>query len=392
MLIMRDKKPMHAKRGLTLIELLIVMAIVVLLAGLTLPSVKNLLKDQKIGQAARVVQGYAESARARSIATGRRVALVLERARTDAGGGASASGDSLIANDTCIRMSLGEVFPPYEGDWAGTTATVFDKSLDGFVDWMEIPAAQAASLLGTNGLVSAGDLVELDDRNQGFIVSAISSGSSASGTPVVQLALANPPMINGKQCNAPIWPLTSALSSGSEVRFRIFRKPTKMMAGSVVLPRGTCVDLSMSGVGPAGRDFSTAAISAPTGSAAASGDFGAVYIVFSPRGTLEIAYYQSRTVVSGNIVSSPIRVLPNGIFHLLIGRADQVDPLYGTAGSLAKVSTRDDFKPNLIDPANVWVSINPYSGMIYSSQVFVGPGDVASARLLASSGALRQGK
>jgi prepilin-type N-terminal cleavage/methylation domain-containing protein len=384
---LRANKPGRGRDGLTLIELLIVMAIVVLLAGLTLPSVKNLLKDQKIGQAARVVQGFAESAKARAIASGRRVALVLERARTDDKGGAG--NDSLIANDTCIRMSLGEVFPPYEGDWSGTTATVYDKSGDGFVDWMEIPAAQAASLTGSSPMVSTGDLVELADRNQGFIISGVKSGNSASGTPVVQLALANPPYFNGKQCNEPIWPLTPALDSGAEVSFRIYRTPSKMMAGSVVLPRGTCVDLSMSGVGPSGRDFSTFSINAPTGSTASAGDFGAVYLVFSPRGTLELAYYQSRTS-SG--VPSVVRVLPNGIFHLLIGRTDQVDPLYGTSSSVAAVSTRDDFKANLVDPANVWVSVNPYSGMIYSSQLTLGDGTVSAARALASVGAQRPGK
>jgi hypothetical protein len=183
--------------------------------------------------------------------------------------------------------------------------------------------------------------------------------------------------------------LTAALASGAEVRFRIYRTPKKMMAGSVVLPRGTCVDLSMSGVGPSGRDFSTASINSPTGSAASAGDFGAIYIVFSPRGTLELAYYQSRSSAG---VPGVIRVLPNGIFHLLIGRTDQVDPLYDPTAPAKNVSTRDNFKPNLMDPANVWVSINPYSGMIYSSQLTLGAGDVASARLLASSGALRQGK
>lgn len=384
---LRANKPGRGRDGLTLIELLIVMAIVVLLAGLTLPSVKNLLKDQKIGQAARVVQGFAESAKARAIASGRRVALVLERARTDDKGGAG--NDSLIANDTCIRMSLGEVFPPYEGDWSGTTATVYDKSGDGFVDWMEIPAAQAASLTGSSPMVSTGDLVELADRNQGFIISGVTTGNSASGIPVVQIALANPPYFNGKQCNEPIWPLTTALASGAEVSFRIYRTPSKMMAGSVVLPRGTCVDLSMSGVGPSGRDFSTFSINAPTGSTASAGDFGAVYLVFSPRGTLELAYYQSRTS-SG--VPSVVRVLPNGIFHLLIGRTDQVDPLYGTPSSVSAVSTRDDFKANLVDPANVWVSVNPYSGMIYSSQLTLGDGTVSAARALASVGAQRPGK
>jgi len=381
-------------RGMTLIELLIVMAIIVLLAGIALPQVKSLLKDQRIGQTARVVQGFAESARARAIATGRPVALVLERARIDGGGGSGT--DGLIANDTCLRMSLGEVFPPYEGDWSGSTAQLFDTNTDGYIDFMEILAAEAASLTGPNALVHVGDVVELGDRHQGFLITAIASGSSISGSnnPVVQLSLANPPFLNGRQSAEPAWPLTSAMAdptNPAKVRFRIFRAPSKMMSGSVVLPRGTCIDLSVSGVGPAGRDFGTLAINSPTGTSPTPGDYGQVYLVFSPRGNLDLIYYQARAVVSGNIVPTVVRVLPNGIYHLLVGRTEQVDPGYGTAATMSSTSGRDDFKPNLLDPANIWVSINPNSGAIYSSQVFAGPGDIPSARTLATGGLTRQG-
>lgn len=390
----RPRTPLRL--GVTLVELLIVMAVIVLLAGLSLPSVKGLLKDQRISQSARIVQGFAESARARAIANGRRVALVLERARPDAAGGVGS--DGLIANDTCVRLSLGEVFPPYEGDWSGTTARIFDElpsgSTDGFVDFMEIPASQSASLVGANALVTPGDVVELADRNQGFVVTAISGPvtSTHTGSSVVRIALANPPLaITGSRSNEPVWPLTPELASGAEVSFRIYRKPSKMMAGSVTLPRGTCVDLSVSGVGQLGREFSTRAITPGSVTNPAPGDYGAVYIVFGPRGTVEIAYYQNQAISGGNIIKGIVRVLPTGVFHLLVGRTDQVDPGYGTPQAMSAVSGREDFRPNLLDTANIWVSMNPYSGMIYSSKLFEGPGDIASARSLATVGALRQG-
>ncbi len=390
--INRLKQQSNSRNGLTLVELMIVMAIIVLLASLTLPSVKNLLKDQRISQAARIVQGFAEAAKSKSIASGRRVALVLERARSDAAGGLGS--DALIANDTCIRLSLAEVFPPYEGDWSGSTARVFDTSGDGFVDSIEIPVSQAASLTGANPLVSAGDLVELADRNQGFIVTAaptVQMSSGGLGINVVQISLANPPMNNGRQSHEPIWPLTPELAAGAEVTFRIYRKPSKMLAGSVVLPRGTCIDLSISGVGPSGRDFSTRAITPGAVTTPTAGDFGPIYVVFSPRGSVEIAYYQGRTMSGVNQISNIQRVFPRGIFHFLVGRNDQVDPGYLTPNAMNAVSGRDEFRPNALDPANVWVSINPYSGAIYSSKLNVGSGDIASARLLASSGATRQG-
>lgn len=387
------------RHGVTLVELLIVMAVIVLLAGLTLPSVKSMLKDQRISQAARIVQGFAESARARAIANGRRVALVLERARPDAAGGLGSEG--LIANDTCVRMSLGEVFPPYEGDWSGTTARIYDElpsgSPDGFADFLEIPASQSASLVGGNALVTAGDVVELADRNQGFVVMAVAGpiNSSHTGASVVRIALANPPLATtGSRSNEPVWPISPELSSGAEVSFRIYRKPAKMMAGSVTLPRGTCVDLSVSGVGPSGREFSTRGITPGSVASPAPGDYGAVYIVFGPRGTVEIAYYQNQAISGGNIVRGIVRVLPSGIFHLLVGRTDQVDPGFGTPTAMSAASGREDFEPNVLDSANVWVSMNPYSGMIYSSKVLEGPGGpgaILLARSLATAGAIRQG-
>ena len=68
-----------ARPAFTLVELLIVMAIILLLAAVALPSVKALLHGQKVTQASRMVQAHIESARARAIAAGSHVAVILER-------------------------------------------------------------------------------------------------------------------------------------------------------------------------------------------------------------------------------------------------------------------------------------------------------------------------
>ncbi|MFN7890775.1 MAG: Tfp pilus assembly protein FimT/FimU, partial [Pirellula sp.] len=65
--------------ALTLIELLVTLAVVSSLALLILPSVKSLLLDRKSSQSAIVVKNYLEAARSRAIASGKPVAVVLER-------------------------------------------------------------------------------------------------------------------------------------------------------------------------------------------------------------------------------------------------------------------------------------------------------------------------
>ena len=75
---MRSNKTTR-RRGVTLVELLIVMGVLTILATLSLTTVKGLLKDQKISQAGRLVEQYFESARIRALTNGRPVAVFLER-------------------------------------------------------------------------------------------------------------------------------------------------------------------------------------------------------------------------------------------------------------------------------------------------------------------------
>ena len=145
-MILRSKTTWKARAAFTLVELLIVMAVVVLVAAVTLPSIREMLSDQKVGQAANVVQAYFHAAQSRAEATGRPVAVVLDRLRYDAGGGVTPE-DALVANNTCIRLSTGDVFPPYQGDWAGAKGALGDTNADGFADMVSIPFSQAASLV-----------------------------------------------------------------------------------------------------------------------------------------------------------------------------------------------------------------------------------------------------
>ncbi len=328
-------KPRHLiaspRPAFTLVELLIVMAIILMLAAVALPSVKALLHGQKVTQASRMVQAHIESARARAIAAGSHVAVVLERQSTE--------------NHTTTRLSIGQVFPPYQGDITGATGTLSDtKGLnsavaDGYYDQVTVDPLYAS--LVDSGVFGAGDFIQFGDRESLFLIESWTKVGALS-----VLAFANPPYLTLGSTNYALQEPQLPTTSGATVPFRIFRKPTKSFVQSTVLPRGTCVDLSVSGVGQSGNDFfSVGALP--------------VMIVFDERGT--VAYVTDGT-------SAPQRV--SGLIHLLVGRTEQVSS--GAPLSVKTEANTTSFNANLNDAENSWVSINPYSGAVYASPVQAG--------------------
>ena len=112
---------MNQRRGLTLVELLVVLGVVSVLTAIILPSIKTVLTDRKSSQSAIIVKNFFEAARARAIGKNRTVAVVLERvsSRVDPSSfpsfvSATASStvtgpdSNFVPYNACIRMSLAE--------------------------------------------------------------------------------------------------------------------------------------------------------------------------------------------------------------------------------------------------------------------------------------------
>ncbi|MEZ6138207.1 MAG: type II secretion system protein [Pirellulaceae bacterium] len=383
----------------TVLELLIVMGIFLLIAAVTLPTVKGLLEDSKYSQTSRLVQGFAESARARAIGSGRPVAMIIERMYAD-------GSRDLVGNDSCIRLSIGEVFPPYEGDWADARATIVSNPIPtpipnpltpGFAgsgvlrgtSYCDIPFSQAASLWDPvngepSGLATPGDTITFGASNRSYrLVDSDGDTHAVSYLPpplnLIRIEFDNPAYdddagyVLGEQTVFPSSPL----------RFRIYRKPSKSLVGGVSLPRGMCIDLSCSGGGVSGIDFGTASIAAASrggsdpGVTHEPGVYGPVYIVFNATGTVQDVYYGLTPAVP-SAPNTPEKLLVHrsvgSPIHLLVGSTDQVFPtpaaylgVYNIPSPA--VSAADDVRYNVLDPANYWVTISPFSGTIQTAKV-----------------------
>jgi type II secretory pathway pseudopilin PulG len=393
----------------TLVELLIVMAIATLLAALSLTTVKGLLKDQKLSQAARLAKQYVDTARTRAMANGRPVALFLERVSA-----AGAAGVPVEANYTVTRMSIGEVFPPYTGETAGATARLYDMPIaptrpsDGFADQARMFAADVISAFGTAtspGMVSVGDSIEFVGNEQRFVIESIeyvgtevavtffnppATYDQVLGTARLALPSYGDPTYEQsysgreptlKTSNILASRLAASTTVSGGLQFRVYRKPTKSMVGAITLPRGTCIDLSVSGIGPASTaadTFNPFYLSGspdknvPSGETLQPSSFSRIAIVFNAEGKPTGMFRDDRIISltssgTGNIstVFTPFGM--SSTLHLMVGRTNQVLP--STPMLSPGLGDRDPTKANLMDSANTWISINPFTGAIDSSPV-----------------------
>ncbi len=359
-----ERNQLIGRRAFTLVELLVVVGVISVLAAITLPSIRTMLHGQKVNQAARMVQAHIESTRLRAMATGKYTAVVFERQAN--------------SPDAVVRLAVGNVFPPYEGDIVGALGTLSDgraridasstpvappvpgrygPGTDGFYDTITIGPLDGS--LVKVGTFLPGDFINIGEQRNLFVINSVSTDSS--GRAVVTF---NNPPVQKKVEPAPLseshWPsrepLLPTVGTPTTVPFRIFRQPTKSLAPSTILPRGTCIDMSVSGIGPTGTQF--------TGTVP-------IMIVFDGRGN--ISYISDGTGA----------YTPDGIVHLLVGRIEQV--FTATPNLVKDPLDSTSVDSNLNDEGNIWVSINPYAGTVYSSQVVTGgEGGTVPVRLRAA--------
>lgn len=293
-------------KGLTLIELLVTLGIITLLAALILPTVKGLLSSRKASQAGILVRNYLEAARARAIASGREVAVVLERVSSrvydDDGDGviqfldvngngitdpeealsatASNNVSELQSNfrvyNSCVRLSLAEEQRPSDAQSFGINSTVTEVVMPpaiprsfASIEYRTILGSYVHIVLRTDQITTPiiENLFKLRPYNNTFVLSEpLLISFKGLKYPIVRVEKgpANSPGNGLTEFNIYI-PRATSMEFSELINppndppvtglypFQFHKPPRYLSVQNLTMPRGTCIDLSLSGFGTARR-------------------------------------------------------------------------------------------------------------------------------------------
>ena len=334
---------MHSRRaGLTLVELLVVVAILGLLAISVLPSISSTAEARRTREAARLVSSFIAKAQARAI--GRREWSGFMLVTTNS-----------TSSNAVADLFLADVPAVYRGDTlpallAITGSTATSRTATGAVGQLTSAAA---------GVVQAGDLVRFNGSGPYY---EIDSGSAAvTGTSIrFQLRSYTAGAADDAgytTANTP-WPPSGSLS------FEVLRQP--VAAGSpVTLPDARVIDLYWSGIGPPSLTVGSVTLSGSTyrpflltksGTEATPG--ASASVLFDGTGRL-------RQVVSRSGTSSAtFRQTVTGAVFLLLGRADRA----GQAFVANKSAADDSLGANWQYPDSIWIAIDPMTGAVRTAE------------------------
>jgi len=436
----------RTKRGLTLVELLVVVGVVSVIAAVMLPGIKSILTDRKSSQAAIMVKNYLEAARTRAIGRNRSVAVVFERlssrATVDANGkfisetalgGPYATPDSnFVTYNACIRMSLAEEpLPVSEAMLPAAVSFRVRVPNDG----LSPPIPTGAPYDGDDSLVDMHQGVVQEARifevtatgniNLAWLVGEyLTNGSQISfGNSSRRFSIVTPrsPTVHGAAGGGTIWfsVMNEKLFDGHTERakepyvdlqagmifkqFKIYQRPKPVFSQVVQLPRGMCVDLSLSGFGkkiPGQGNMipEKQTVFDPAGAAMAGFDYRLrfasdwisnnaiplepwqlrpVYIVFSPEGQLSHVWANDRRVTGDTSYQGSLtRIDATQDVFLHVGKIDRLtmpldpDPqILGRNAYGFKGAIQLGVQNNLSDLSAYVVRLSPNSGAISASPI-----------------------
>jgi len=356
----------------TLVELLIVLAIMVLLAAVALPTVKDLLANQQIAKTARNISAFIDKARSRAIAEGQFVGIRLERLNTL----------DPVSRAQSIRIRELTSVPPYTGDASNAfavlkTNTGYTNANLSYLTIAEFNPFDNALLALSASMVDANTALQITDPLQpGYVLTPKSEPTDDASAPIRSgdyLELPGgrlvPFKIQHRALNAgagipvklffdlsemktagtksfpagnPIFP-----SDGRRIKYKIHRRPVVSTSAPYSLPRGVAIDLNYSGTGMKGNEFAPSPMNTDiqTGANAKPID-----IVFGPDGG----------VVSLTTAYSDVPSFPQGQVFICLGDSDGIRP--------DNLFTPDKKAPaNLVNLESKWIVINPGTGRVVSS-------------------------
>jgi Tfp pilus assembly protein FimT len=333
-------------RGVTLLEILIVLTIMLMITGATLPVVLPALQNRRMREGSRLVSTFISGARSRAIEAGRPVGVMFER---------------LNGLPMAAQLSYVELPAPYSGDTVNSKLTLSAASVNGVV-----PVGSV-----TFNLVRFGDRIRLDSKGPLYLLaSAITYPDPKVGQVVGDPTSAPWYLMDPASPGVAASNISPGYAIATGVAFQVFRQPVKSTASPLQLPEGVIVDLLSSGVGLSGIFPTTIPAVAMWGTTPPL-TWDPV-VMFAPSGRLDY-------------VTGPVGALqrPTGPIFLLIGKRELLPDV-----------TRNQLDENVSpDPAalpsaatlyldSFWVSISYQTGQVHVTENAFNVGPMADPNYL----------
>lgn len=219
------------RAGMTLTELLVVVAVMVILIGTAVPMMRNGLEERKLREASRQLNTAFTLAKGIAAETGRPCGVYINTLQLP--GPVSLAGEVFLA----------ETPPPYAGDIVGATTVVSGTT-----------ATFDANSASLKSLVRKYDSVRFDYKGPRYLITTdITTG---------------PPFVVNFQVDSGM-PLPVA----GTFAYQIFRQPVKSSSAPLELPAGAVIDLEKSGYGTSDTSF--------------AGGISPIIVTFEPNGSVD---------------------------------------------------------------------------------------------------------
>lgn len=367
------------RAGLTLVELLIVIAIMLVLVGIAIPSIRMLTRGDSVREAAREVNLFIESARSDAIANGF-AGVWLERGKR---------------GNKVTRIYKVKRPPKYRGDFANVKCYVRPITLGtGNFDLTQfyVYFVQSENTLlqptadGTYP-IKINDRIQIGGAGPWYQIISIPTPDShpsrtdGSGNPLPAMRLTvalNTGLFDHSVVRGTTSPNQYLVPLEGEFTFMIERAPMISSREYLQLPKGTYVDLTHSGFAV---DPSVDQTSLIPGSSFGGDEFAnnpaqiekvqPVLILFREDGSVDRVDYQVYPTAAANpALFAPISQFPrSNIFLLVVSEPENLDPAYNA----------------LTDLENLWVMISRTNGTVQTDFVMssTGAATPGEARALA---------
>ena len=323
----------NARNGFTLMEMMIVIAIMLLLVIATLPRIKQGLEDSKVRESSRQLNSYIALAKARAASTGRPCGLWFVSEQIGDPTGVPPN----VAFHT-TQVYLAEIPPAYSGDFLESRVVITNNSGNGPPTFANGPwlmnFAPAGSQAGLTTLIQPGDGFAIRFDHKGPMFNG--QRDVNSGNFYITNGPTLPPHANGNLN-------TNAATAGYQ--YEIVRNAQRIGA-PLNLPRGTSIDLAYSGFGNYGTDFYAAQ------NPVNSSNIPAVLILFTPEGRVGNVTFRTWDSTNSQYITPSIEA--QGTIHFLVGRPERVGlPLA---------------QSNLFDQNALWVSVGRLTGSVVTTE------------------------